>query len=103
MLMVLAMSSATAMAPTIQRGNFARNAPASPMPVTMPIRAHIICTHPMSGQVTNADQRNAVPNCAPAAEYVATPDGSSSAAPVVTPGPSARTTRRTPEVMLTPR
>src|SRR4029077_9448065 len=29
-----------------------------------------------------------VPSCVPATEYVAMPDGSSSAAPVITPGPS---------------
>ena len=36
----------------------------------------------------SAVQRSLVPSCAPATEYVAIPDGSSSAAPVITPGPS---------------
>ncbi len=35
----------------------------------------------------SAVQRSEVPSCAPAMEYVAMPEGSSSAAPVVTPGP----------------
>ena len=34
------------------------------------------------------EARNLVPSCAPATEYVAMPDGSSSAAPVMIPGPS---------------
>src|SRR6202167_6060696 len=42
----------------------------------------------MSGHVRSAVQRSLVPSCAPATEYVAMPDGSSSAAPVITPGPS---------------
>jgi hypothetical protein len=42
MLIVLAASRITAIVPTIQRGNFSRRAPASPMPVTIPTRADII-------------------------------------------------------------
>src|ERR1019366_8061922 len=53
-----------------------------------PIRAHIISTAAISGHVRSAVQRSFVPSCAPATEYVAMPDGSSSAAPVITPGPS---------------
>src|ERR1019366_809665 len=53
-----------------------------------PIRAHIISTAAISGHVRRAVQRSLVPSCAPATEYVAIPDGSSSAAPVITPGPS---------------
>jgi hypothetical protein len=68
MLIVLAASRITAIVPTIQRGNFSRRAPASPMPVTIPTRADIICTQPMSGQVTNADHRKEVPNWAPTTE-----------------------------------
>src|SRR5438309_10481076 len=49
----------------------------------------------MSGQVMAAVQRSDVPSCAPATEYVATPEGSSSAAPVMRPGPSAEKKRRT--------
>lgn len=58
-----------------------------PCPVTLPIRALIICTAAMSGQVRSAVQRSLVPSCAPATEYVAIPEGSSSAAPVITLGP----------------
>src|SRR5450759_1520551 len=71
-----------------------RSAAASPSPRTMPIRAHIICTAAMSGQVRRAVQRRLVPSCAPAMEYVAIPEGSSSAAPVTSPGPSAEKKRR---------
>ena len=46
------------------------------------------------GQVRNAVQRRLVPSCAPAMEYVAIPEGSSSAAPVMRPGPSAERRRR---------
>jgi hypothetical protein len=49
----------------------------------------------MRGQVINAVHSNAVPCCAPAMEYVAMPDGSSSAAPVVNPGPKTEKNRRT--------
>src|SRR6202167_5996845 len=52
------------------------------------MRAHIIGTAAISGHVRSAVQRSLVPSCAPAIEYVAMPDGSSSAAPVITPGPS---------------
>src|ERR1700690_46747 len=54
----------------------------------MPMRAHIIWTAAISGHVSNAVQRSVVPSCAPATEYVAMPEGSSSAAPVMIPGPS---------------
>ena len=37
----------------------------------------------------SAVQSMAVPICAPAMEYVAMPEGSSSAAPVINPGPSS--------------
>jgi len=40
------------------------------------------------GGINNSDIHSmAYPNCAPAIEYVATPLGSSSAAPVIKPGP----------------
>ena len=45
-----------------------RKLPESPRPVTIPIRAHIICTAAMSGHVMRAVQSNAVPCCAPATE-----------------------------------
>src|ERR1017187_1862988 len=70
-----------------------RSAAASPSPRTMPIRAHIIWTAAMSGQVRRAVQRRLVPSCAPAMEYVAIPEGSSSAAPVMSPGPSTEKKR----------
>jgi hypothetical protein len=53
------------------------------------MRAHIICTAAISGHVINAVQSSLVPSSAPATEYVAMPEGSSSAAPVMTPGPIA--------------
>jgi len=63
------------------------------MPVTMPMRAHMNCTQAMNGQVMNAVHSIAVPICAPAMELVAMPDGSSSAAPVINPGPSTEKKR----------
>jgi hypothetical protein len=51
----------------------------------------------MSGQVMNAVQSMVVPSWAPAIEYVAIPDGSSSAAPVMRPGPRTDTSRRISE------
>jgi hypothetical protein len=41
----------------------------------------------MSGKVISAVQRVDIPYAAPACEYVAIPDGSSSLAPVIRPGP----------------
>src|SRR5678816_2840547 len=49
----------------------------------------------MSGHVRAAVHSKEVPRRAPATEYVATPDGSSSAAPVMRPGPRAEKKRRT--------
>jgi hypothetical protein len=49
----------------------------------------------MSGHVMSALHRIVVPIFAPAIEYVAIPEGSSSAAPVMRPGPSAPNTRAT--------
>ena len=43
-----------------------------------------------AGSVTTSD----VPSCAPAMVYVVTPDGSSSAAPVIRPGPKTEKNRR---------
>ena len=40
-----------------------------------------------------------MPNCAPVMEYVAIPEGSSSAAPVMTPGPNAARMRRGVETL----
>src|SRR5450755_2047906 len=88
MLIVLAAIRARTKAPRSQLGNRRLKFPARPCPVTIPIRAHIICTAAINGHVRSAVQRSLVPSCAPATEYVAMPDGSSSAAPVITPGPS---------------
>jgi len=49
----------------------------------------------MNGQVMSAVHIIAVPICAPAMEYVAMPDGSSSAAPVINPGPRTAKNRLT--------
>ena len=88
MLMVLAASNDTAKITSSQTGNRSLSVAASPLPVTIPIRAHMICTAAISGHVTRAVHSSVVPSCAPATEYVAMPDGSSSAAPVMMPGPS---------------
>src|SRR5438874_3500691 len=48
----------------------------------------------ISGKVMRAVQSVAYPREAPAAEYVLIPDGSSSDAPVTTPGPSSLKKRR---------
>jgi hypothetical protein len=68
MLIVFAAASARHTTTRLQRGNFCRRAPARPIPVTMPMRAHIIWTAAMSGNVSHAVQRSAVPSCAPAIE-----------------------------------
>jgi hypothetical protein len=89
MLMVFAASRAMTKVSRSHFGNRCLKFAARPCPVTMPMRAHIICTAAISGQVSSAVQSSLVPSCAPATEYVAMPDGSSSAAPVITPGPIA--------------
>ena len=88
MLIVFAVKRAMTNASKSHFGNRCLKFPARPCPVTLPMRAHIICTAAISGQVSSAVQRSLVPSCAPATEYVAMPDGSSSAAPVMIPGPS---------------
>src|SRR5919197_4295931 len=62
--------------------------PPNPLPVTRPILAHISCTAVIIGYRTNTNQAIPNPNCAPACEYVAIPDGSASDAPVIIPGPN---------------
>ena len=62
MLIVLAASNANAATTKVHRGNFLRKAPARPCPVTIPIRAHIICTIAMKGQLMKAVQRRDVPS-----------------------------------------
>jgi hypothetical protein len=88
MLIVFAVSRAITKASNSHLENRCLKFPTKPCPVTLPMRAHIICTAAMSGQVMSAVQSSLVPSCAPAMEYVAMPDGSSSAAPVMIPGPS---------------
>jgi hypothetical protein len=88
-LIVFAANNASEKVTMIGFGNLLRSDFISPMPVTIPIRAHIICTAAISGQVSNAVHNMPVPSLAPAIEYVAIPEGSSSAAPVIRPGPSA--------------
>src|SRR5919197_2507602 len=61
---------------------------ASPLPVTRPILAHISWTTVIIGYKANTNQAIPKPNCAPACEYVAIPDGSASDAPVIIPGPN---------------
>jgi hypothetical protein len=67
-LIVLAPASAMTKAMQTQRGIFWRSPLASPSPVTIPMRAHIICTAAMRGQVTSDVQRSRVPNWAPVIE-----------------------------------
>ena len=63
---------------------------AIPLPVVLPMRALISWITHISGYVKSKVHVMENPNCAPACEYVAMPLGSSSAAPVMAPGPSAR-------------
>jgi hypothetical protein len=60
----------------------------------MPRRAHIICTAVISGNENRAVHNGAYPNAAPVTEYVEIPEGSSSAAPVMRPGPRPAKNRR---------
>src|SRR3954471_12731602 len=61
--------------------------PARPRPVTRPRRAHMSWTEVINGNENRAVHSGADANAAPATEYVEMPDGSSSAAPVMSPGP----------------
>ena len=65
---VFAINNAIASAATSGRGNFSPSARASPWPVTMPMRAHIIWIAAMSGQVMKAVHKIEVPSCAPTTE-----------------------------------
>ena len=67
-LIVFAMRRATTKAMQIHLGTFLRSPLARPSPVTIPIRAHIIWTAAMRGQVATDVQRRLVPSCAPAIE-----------------------------------
>jgi hypothetical protein len=53
------------------------------------------CTAVISGNVNNAIHNVEYPYAAPATEYVEIPEGSSSAAPVMMPGPKAAKVCRT--------
>src|SRR5579862_977155 len=87
MLTTLAITSSAQALHRTQRGYRTRITPASPSPVTMPRRAHMICMAAINGNEKIAVHRGAYPNAAPVTEYVEMPDGSSSAAPVINPGP----------------
>ena len=71
-----------------------------PFPVTNPIRAHISCMLIINGVVNSAVHNNDIPATAPACEYVAIPDGSSSDAPVIIPGPMRLINRRKEDRMV---
>jgi hypothetical protein len=58
-----------------------------PTPVIRPNRAQISCIAAISGKLKSIVQSIAKPNSAPTCEYAAIPLGSSSAAPVIKPGP----------------
>jgi hypothetical protein len=51
-----------------QRGYVRRKTPARPRPVTIPSRAHIICTAAIKGKEKSAVQSGAYPNEAPVTE-----------------------------------
>jgi hypothetical protein len=89
----LAISSTDRSTPTIhlpgRLNRFSANSP-SPVPVARAVRSHISCTAAMRGYVRRAAQRNDRPYFDPAWAYVAIPEGSSSEAPVMSPGPIAR-------------
>jgi len=68
MLIVFAMSSATHAPSRSGLGNFSLSAAMRPLPVTMPMRAHIVCTDAMRGHKKTAIQSSPVPSCAPATE-----------------------------------
>jgi hypothetical protein len=61
---------------------------ARPFSVVTPRRAAVSWTAAAMGATAIIDHSNPKPYAAPTCEYVPTPDGSSSAAPVTKPGPS---------------
>ena len=61
--------------------------PDKPLPDAIPILPHISWMATIAGHKNTASQASLYPYWAPAMEYVAIPDGSSSAAPVTNPGP----------------
>jgi hypothetical protein len=64
-----------------------RSTRANPIPVTMPTLAQTNWIAVIMGKVANAVQSVEKPSEAPATAYVPIPDGSSSEAPVIRPGP----------------
>src|ERR1700704_909554 len=58
------------------------------MPLTIPMRAQVSWTEAINGHVNRAVQSVVKPREAPATAYVPMPEGSSSDAPVTSPGPS---------------
>src|SRR5438128_2343372 len=94
MLIVLAIPSRAHANHVTQSGYRRRMTPASPSPVTRPSRAHISWIAAIKGNEKNAVHSVAYPKLAPATEYVEIPDGSSSAAPVIKPGPRLAKNRR---------
>src|SRR5579862_1129921 len=71
-----------------------------PRPVTRPRRAQISWIAAMRGNEKSMVHSIPMPNCAPTCEYVAMPLGSSSAAPVIKPGPSLQRIALAPEPVL---
>lgn len=65
---VFAKSRALERRTTNDFGYLSRNVPANPFPVTSPIRAHIICTAAINGQVMSEVHKRAMPSWAPAME-----------------------------------
>ena len=88
-LMVLAIIRRLDMGYTILAEYFFFIKAANPFPLKRPIRAHISCMTIIVGNRNRVIHNIPRPNFAPAWVYVAMPDGSSSAAPVITPGPKA--------------
>ena len=68
MLMVLATNSRRTRPVTTLCGNTFIMLPASPRPVTRPMRALTDCTATISGQVSTTVHRRSKPACAPACE-----------------------------------
>ena len=90
MLNVFAVATMATAASSTGRGNRCLMSAASPLPVTSPSRAVDSWTAAARGRAKTVVQRRPNPADAPTCEYVAMPDGSSSAAPVTSPGPSLR-------------
>src|SRR6187399_1094082 len=87
MLITFAMTSRAQAPQSTHREYRLRITLARPRPVTSPSRAHMSCAAVIRGNENRAVQSGAYPNAAPATEYVEMPEGSSSAAPVIRPGP----------------